>query len=120
MSEKIDKNELLQKFLQVNNQDNYKEIVNDLMDAKHNLALKTHIKKPNELAILRLSASFMKEHGFTYPANIIKKLIRIYLKYMISKDRLGRKEVFQAITFNPEQSILINDTKDRLKQNLKK
>lgn len=76
------------------------EILNNLLNGKKNLELKTHIFKPKALAGLKSIEVYLNTHGYVKSAEIIKKFIRTYLKYMVSYKRLSRTEIIKALTYS--------------------
>lgn len=80
-----------------NNQTEQYKILLDLMDADKNLELKTEINKPFSFAVLSSYADFMDSCDFKEVANIIRNFAKNYYKLSISKKRMGRKEIIEAL-----------------------
>ena len=76
------------------------QILNNLMNGKKNLALKSHIYKPKKIATLKVISKYLKGIKYNISAKIVKHFIRYYLEYMVSYNRLGRKEIIKAFTFS--------------------
>lgn len=76
----------------------YQKILNNLMDSKQNLELKTQIDKPKELASLVSIAYNLKKYKYNISFKTIIDFIKTYLKYMVSYQRLGRLGVLRALT----------------------
>ncbi len=76
------------------------EILNNLMNGKENLALKSHIFKPKALAGLRSLQNYLELHKYNISATIIDNFIKTYLEYMISYKRLSRTEIIKAFTYS--------------------
>lgn len=76
------------------------QILNSLMDGKKNLALKSHIYKPKKIATLKVIAKYLKGIGYLISAKLVKDFIKFYLEFMVSYNRLGRKEIIKAFTFS--------------------
>lgn len=72
------------------------EILLSLLDDK-DLELKTHIFRPKDLASLKTLARFLRQEDMTESSRLIEDFLEIYLKYMVSYDRLSRKEIITAV-----------------------
>jgi hypothetical protein len=72
------------------------------------VAPKTEIQRPLNLARMKMLAVWCRQEGLNECADFIEDaFIEPYLIYMISKDRQSRKEVFGALTeaFKEERSL---------------
>ena len=78
-------------------------ILNNLLDGKHDLDLKTHIYKPKQLAVLFIFADYLEKIGLTYSSEVIKSFLDKYERYMVSYNRMGRKEIIKALTHMIEE-----------------
>lgn len=87
------------------------KILNNLLDGKDNLELKTHIFKPKQLASLLTLANYLKTLELDKSSKLIIEFIRIYLEYMVSFKRLSRIEVIKAISSFYESESLSNKQK---------
>ena len=74
------------------------QILNNLLDAKHNLELKTQIIKPKQLSILAIIGEYLNDKGLTQSSKLVKGFLETYLKYMVSYKRLSRTEIIKAIS----------------------
>lgn len=74
------------------------EILSNLLDGEKNLDLKTHIFKPKQLSALFVLGSYLNENGAKHTSGIIAEFIQIYLRYMVSFERLSRTEIIKAIS----------------------
>ena len=96
MSSLIRENPL--KDLSESNEISIQKILINLLDGKKNLDLKTQIDKPKELASLVSLANYLKQHKYPISYNTIMKFITTYLRYMVSYNRMSRKEIIKALT----------------------
>jgi len=78
----------------------YQQVLNNLLEGKNNLELKTHIFKPKALAGLKSIAQYLETIGLPISSKLILDYIQTYLEYMVSYKRLSRKEVIQALTLS--------------------
>jgi len=76
------------------------QILNNLLDGKENLELKSHIFKPKALAGLKSLSRYLKKLEYVNSSEIINKFIRTYLEYMVSYKRLSRTEIIKAFTLS--------------------
>ena len=74
------------------------QILNNLLDGKENLELKTHIFKPKALAGLKTIANYLKLIGLPKSSKTINNYIITYLEYMVSYKRKSRIEIIKAFT----------------------
>ena len=74
------------------------EILSNLLDGSENLDLKTHINKPKQLAGLNVVCNLLENSEFTKSSDIIRSFIEIYLRYMVSYNRMSRTEVIKALS----------------------
>jgi len=85
--------------------------LNDLIDDRKNLELKTEINKPLGWSSLKLIEDFLGKFGLKYSKQIIQLFTKTAFKYYISKQRGSRKEIIQALTHTdieiPKQDIEI-------------
>lgn len=88
------------KELSKDNRITLQQILNNLLDGKHNLELKTHIFKPKALAGLKSISQYLEVNGYKKSSNIIKDFIKQYLEYMVSYKRLSRTEIIKAFTYS--------------------
>ncbi len=86
------------KSLSKDNKISFQQILNNLLDGKENLELKSHIFKPKALAGLKSLSNYLKVLKYPTSAEVIDKFITTYLEYMISYKRLSRTEVIKAFT----------------------
>lgn len=86
------------KDLSSSNELSKEKILATLLNGKFNLELKTEIHKPKELASLYSIAKYLKVHKYHKSYTTIKGFIEIFLKYMISHNRMSRTEIIKALT----------------------
>jgi len=92
------------------------EILINLLDGESNLDLKTHIFKPKQLSALFVLGSYLNETGAEHTSGIIAEFIQVYLRYMVSYNRLSRSEIIKAIANemskeHSKESVLTKDLK---------
>lgn len=92
------------------------QILNNLLDGNKDLDLKSHIFKPKNLASLKILSDVLGNLNLPKSNQIIKDFINIYLRYMVSFDRLSRKEIIKALTSLMEERKSIV----KLTENMKK
>ena len=74
------------------------EILSNLLDGEKNLDLKTHIFRPKQLSSLFVLGSYLNNNGAKHTSGIISEFLQIYLRYMVSYNRLSRIEVIKAVS----------------------
>ena len=86
------------------------QILNNLLDGKQNLDLKTQVIKPKQLASLKVFSSLLGQLNFKKSNEVLNSFIEIYLRYMVSFDRQSRKEIIKAISslFESENSDVVS------------
>lgn len=92
------------------------QILNNLLDGKKDLDLKSHIFQPKHLASLKILSDCIGNLEYPKSEKIIKDFIHIYLRYMVSYDRLSRKEIIKALTSLMEERKSIVKLTENLKQ----
>lgn len=92
------------------------QILNNLLDGSKDLDLKSHIFKPKQLASLNILADLLKRLKYEKSYKVLIDFIGIYLRYMVSFDRLSRKEIIKAISNLAEKE---NENLRKLTDNLK-
>lgn len=73
------------------------------------IELKTEIQKPLNLARLNLLADWLMIENCPNASKMIKEFIQSYLKYMVSHNREGRKEIIQAIAEGMKRDKSLTD-----------
>jgi len=96
----------------------YQQILNSLLDGSKNLDLKTHIESPQKLAGLNILEKFSNELKLNETSRILRKFLRIYLRYMISYKRESRKEIVNAVRSMFESSKVSLSLSEKLTKNL--
>ena len=96
------------------------KILNSLLDAKHNLELKTHIFNPKDLAGLSIEAKHYKSEELKECGDLVESYIEVYLKYMVSWNRESRKEIIRAVSSMFDKETVRMSISDRMTSNLKK
>lgn len=86
------------------------QILNNLLDGSKDLDLKSHIFKPKQLASLNILADLLNRLKYKKSHKVIIDFIKIYLRYMVSFDRLSRKEIIKAL------SNLVEKENEKLKK----
>ena len=74
------------------------EILSNLLDGEQNLDLKTHIFKPKQLSALFVLGSYLNENGAKHSSGVIAEFLQVYLRYMVSYNRLSRIEIIKAVS----------------------
>jgi len=74
------------------------EILSNLLDGEKNLDLKTHIFKPKQLSALFVLGSYLDGTGAKHTSGIIAEFLQVYLRYMVSYNRLSRTEIIKAVS----------------------
>ena len=105
------------------------KILNSLLDAEKNLELKSHIHNPEDLAGLFMWGEFLdtelptqkddKGKIFSLSGEALRTYIIIYLKYMISKDRLSRGEIIKAVSSMFDKETIRMTLSEKMTKNLK-
>lgn len=72
------------------------QIIYELMSPE-NIELKTDIKNPNSLAVLKLISYRLKEKNKIKSYKLLKNYIKFYLTFMVSENRKSRDELIQAL-----------------------
>lgn len=93
----------------------YEKILSELLNTR-DIELKSHISNPKGLAALNLLGSeILGGNGLEQSASFVSKFILWYLKYMVSKDRLGRIEIIKAVSNSREnERDFYNKVKEEL------
>lgn len=117
---KKEKKSLIDSFIAIENTDNYKEIFDILLDSSQDLEIKSHIINPIATTLLQFYSDGLKLFGFNKSYELTDKLIKTYLKHMISYKRLSRIEILNAISCKPEMNESELTMKEKLIKNSKK
>lgn len=72
-------------------------ILNDLINAKENLDMKTEINNPLSLSALKTLSHYIKKRNLNITSYYINYFIKVYLRYMVSNKRRSRKEIVNAL-----------------------
>lgn len=83
-------------------------ILSELM-TKENIEMKTEIHQPINLAKLYIIGQALVDMKLPKSGNLIHNFITRYLEYMVSHDRMGRKEIIEALTV----SEMIKNNRER-------
>lgn len=92
------------------------QILNNLLDGSKDLDLKSHIFKPKQLASLNILSDLLTRLKYKKSSKVINDFIGIYLRYMVSFERLSRKEIIKALSNLVEKE---NENIAKLTTNLK-
>lgn len=93
------------------------QILNNLIDGKSNLDLKTQIIRPKQLASLKVFSNLLDQLKYKKSNKILESFITIYLRYMVSFERQSRKEIIKAVSSLFERES--QDILSKMTQNLK-
>ena len=80
------------------------KILNNMLDAGQNLALKTEIHKPKELAGLTMRGKHLTQVNMRKSGKNIDDFVQIYLEYMVSYRRQSREEVSHVLASLREEN----------------
>lgn len=80
------------------------KIVEELLNDK-NLDTKTELEYPMKWSVLNVIADFLEFKQLKIPANTLRNFVNISFKYLISKNREGRKEYIQALQSVKEKQL---------------
>lgn len=94
----INDNEVFESELKDSSELSIQDILVSLISDKENLTLKTEIHNPRGITALSLLKEYFKGIKCSVTANIIGKLIDVYLEYMVSYNRKSRKEIIKALS----------------------
>jgi len=94
----------------------FEKILNNMLDGTQNLDLKTHIFKPKQLASLDVFSDFLKEGKVIKGSEKIAAFTKKYKGYMVSYNRLSRKEVIKALS-EPREELKTEKNKYTRKLN---
>lgn len=86
----------------------FEKILNNMLDGEHNLDLKSHIFKPKVLSSFVVFGSSIGELKYKTAAGRIDTFVKKYLRFMVSYQRLSRKEVTHALASLREESAKSN------------
>lgn len=84
-------------FQSKTNSDVEREIVLELLNSEKNLDEKTELGKPLKWSALRTISEFIKSRNLEQSHTILESFIVQAFKFLISKDRKGRKEYIEAL-----------------------
>ncbi len=73
------------------------DVIKQLMTGNADLDLKTEISKPRPLAFLNVIIDFCNNNNLKQSANILESFRNHYLRYMVSYQRSGRKELVEIL-----------------------
>ena len=96
-----------------------KELILMYMYQDDNLEMKSEIKKPRDMTSLKVLSNFLKTLKRIKSSDTISELITIYLKYMVSHDRLGREELFKTLRSLFDKETIRMSISEKLTSNLK-
>lgn len=96
------------------NADVKREIVLELLDTDKNLDEKTELTKPMRWSCLVVMKDYIGSHKLSTSQCILEQFIRQSHKFLISKDREGRKEYIESLRAlgNMEQENLEKSKKN--------
>jgi len=70
-------------------------VTKELLDAEHNLDLKSEVHSPYAFSALRGFADYARDLGFIDGAEFIDNMITYILRFYYSKDRKSRNEIIE-------------------------
>ncbi|MBY9021678.1 MAG: hypothetical protein KGD67_11520 [Candidatus Lokiarchaeota archaeon] len=120
MKEKQERKRVIDSFIEMSNNDNYKEIFDNLLDSENDLELKTHIVNPMATTLLMFYSHSLKVFGYQEPSDLVDFLMNTYFKHMLSYKRLSRTEILNAISYQFELQENEYSLKEKLKKNVNK
>lgn len=75
----------------------YQQILNNLMDATHNLPMKSRIPKPLNLAVLTMIGKYYGTRQLPDSKLLVVGFVDILLEYFVSDKGKGREEIIKAL-----------------------
>ena len=97
----------------------YQEILNTLLDGEENLDLKTHVFRPKQLANIFILGNLLKSYEYILSAEKLHSFLEKYLRFMVSFNRLSRREIVDAIKSNISEESGVEKSGSVLTKNLK-
>lgn len=88
--------------------DSQKEIITRLLD-DNNLETKTELDKPLRFSVLHIFQEKLKENHLNDSSIILERFLNYSFKYLISKNRQGRKEYIEALQMINQSNILTKE-----------
>lgn len=85
-----------------------------------NLEMKSRITNPEALASLYVLGKVLNSYKLVKSPATIEVYLEIYLKYLISKDGMGRTELFKTISSLFDKETIKMSISERLTTNLSK
>ena len=82
----------------------FEKILNNMLDAGQNLALKTEIHRPKDLAALSMRGKHLSQVNMRKSSRNIENFIETYLEYMVSFKRQSRAEVSHVLASLREEN----------------
>jgi hypothetical protein len=82
---------------EVEDSNSYEEILMSLLN-EENVAMKSEIDRPINLARLDVLSFWLKAEGLPKSSEFIDTFIKKFLVYMVSHNRQSRKEIIQALS----------------------
>ena len=89
-------------------EESFEKILITLLD-EENVAMKTEIERPINLARLKILDICLENEVMFKSAKVISNFIDNYLIYMVSNKRQSRKEIIQALTEGLKQERTIGE-----------
>lgn len=120
LKKKTEQKQLIDSFIEMNSNDNYKEIFDTLLDSDNNLELKTHIVNPIATTLIQFYSESLNIFGYSEPSKLVDSLLHTFLSHMVSYKRLSRTEILNAIAFKPELDITESSVIEKIKKNATK
>ena len=121
MTNKKERKRIIDSFIEMSNNDNnYKEIFDNLLDSENNLEVKTHIINPMATTLMKFYAYSLKHFGYNEPSDLANSLMDTFFKHMFSYKRLSRTEILNAISYQQEQQESEYNLREKIKKNVNK
>ena len=120
MKEKQERKRVIDSFIEMSNNDNYKEIFDNLLDSENDIEVKTHIINPMATTLLMFYSHSLKVFGYQEPSDLVFFLMNTFFKHMFSYKRLSRTEILNAISYQAELQESESSLKEKIKKNATK
>lgn len=94
------------------------DVMRKLISAEDDVDLKTEIKSPEKLAVLRMIGDQLEQEELHESSKTIRDFVNYSMRHAFSKDRKSRREIIEAMKtiVQSEQQQNENDEKSILKR----
>lgn len=86
------------------------KIFQTMISGDENIDLKTEIRNPLEVAVLKTLAQYFEDRNLTGASSPINNLLNNFFRVMISHDRMSRLEIIESLKALSEK--MIKETKE--------